>query len=175
MNARGMQDEGIMRRERQEIHTSVANAKPKDTLLAMNTQQCSFSFHLPCASHNRIRRVHLANFKPGSVPSARLVSKCWSVPLTKTSSGSSSHLRMVSHNNPSGCTMSSAMTGVMLTDGNRSEKNRFVLDPKIAKSILRIHMRGVFILSVMLSVGATDARTCAYGESSAGGLVDPLG
>jgi hypothetical protein len=58
--------------------------------------------------------------------------------------------------------------GVMLTLGYLKEKNRFVDEPKIANKMESVHMRGVLIESVISSVAATEARTWAYGELSAG-------
>jgi len=58
--------------------------------------------------------------------------------------------------------------GVRLTLGYRKEKNRLVEEPAIAKMIDRNHMRGVSMEREVLSVAATEARTWAYGELSAG-------
>ena len=53
------------------------------------------------------------------------------------------------------------MIGVRLTLGYLREKNRLVEEPAIANNKDRIHIRGVSIERVMLSVAATEARTCA--------------
>jgi hypothetical protein len=47
----------------------------------------------------------------------------------------------------------------MLTLGYRKEKNKFVDEPKMAKIMESVHMRGVFMDSETSSVGRTDART----------------
>lgn len=60
------------------------------------------------------------------------------------------------------------MMGVMVTLGNLKEKNRLVEEPNIENIMASVHMRGVFIERERSSVGATDARTWAYGESSDG-------
>jgi hypothetical protein len=60
----------------------------------------------------------------------------------------------------------------MLTLGYLKEKNRLVEEPKIANKMDKDHMRGVLMDKVVSSVGATEARTWAYGESSDGWLFD---
>jgi len=81
------------------------------------------------------------------------------VPSIKNSGGSLALLKQRSQSSPSGCTRSNAITGVMLTLGYLSEKNRLVADPKTAKSRDRNHMRGVLIDKETLSVAGTEART----------------
>ncbi len=51
------------------------------------------------------------------------------------------------------------MTGVIATLGYRNEKKRLVADPAMAKIIDKVHIRGVLMERVALSVGSTDART----------------
>ncbi len=58
------------------------------------------------------------------------------------------------------------MIGVRLTLGYRREKNKLVEEPAIENRIDKNHMRGVSIDKERLSVAATEARTCAYGELS---------
>jgi hypothetical protein len=60
------------------------------------------------------------------------------------------------------------MIGVRLTLGYRREKKRLVEEPAIANKMERIHIRGVSMDRVRLSVAATEALTCAYGELSTG-------
>ena len=63
------------------------------------------------------------------------------------------------------------MTGVMATLGYLNEKNRFVAEPATANSNDRIHIRGVLMETVVLSVAGTEARTSGYGELSGGSSV----
>ena len=51
------------------------------------------------------------------------------------------------------------MIGAIVTEGYRREKNRFVPEPNTENIIDRNHMRGVLIDNVVLSYGATEART----------------
>jgi hypothetical protein len=51
------------------------------------------------------------------------------------------------------------MIGVRLTLGYRREKKRLVEEPAIANRMERIHIRGVSIDRVRLSVAATEALT----------------
>jgi hypothetical protein len=64
------------------------------------------------------------------------------------------------------------MTGVIATLGYRNEKNKFVEEPRIEKRTDKHHMRGVFIDSVVLSVGGTEARTSSCGEFSSRSMGD---
>lgn len=58
------------------------------------------------------------------------------------------------------------MTGVIATLGYRSEKKRFVEEPRMEKRTDKHHIRGVFIDRVVSSVGGTEARTASWGEFS---------
>lgn len=54
----------------------------------------------------------------------------------------------------------------MATLGYLKEKNKLVEEPRMEKRMDRHHMRGVFIESVVSSIGDTDARTTSLGEFS---------
>lgn len=54
----------------------------------------------------------------------------------------------------------------MATLGYLKEKNKLVDEPRMEKRMDKHHMRGVFIESVVLSIGDTEARTTSFGEFS---------
>lgn len=54
----------------------------------------------------------------------------------------------------------------MLTLGYLKEKKRLVDDPRMAKNMDSVHMRGVLMDNVKSSLAGTAARTWAYGELS---------
>lgn len=106
----------------------------------MYTQLCSFLFQRPWPNH-RLSLFHLPFSAEG---------------------GSSHSGNTWSHSLPRGCASRSAITGVIEIDGYRSEKNRFVEDPRRENRMDKVHMRGVLMDSVRSSVAGTEARTSGY-------------